>query len=79
MTDSGTTVTLPLSCTSCGNGINLWCEGWIEGGQAQPMTYACPSCGVEQRSEIPATRVSASLRDDNFATSMIVAATISSL
>jgi hypothetical protein len=79
MTDVNGTVTLPLNCAKCGGGINLWCEGWIDGGQAQPFTFACPSCGVDQRAEIPATRVSPSLRDDNLAASLIVSTIISSL
>jgi len=79
MTDVSGTTTLSLNCVRCGGGINLWCEGWVEGGQIQSIVFACPSCGVDQRVEIPATRVSASLRDDNLAARLIISTIISSL
>lgn len=78
-TDPGGTVTLQLKCDKCGYGINLWCEGWTEGGQAQSLTYECPWCGANQRTEIPAARVSASKRDDDFWVRNITATIIQSL
>ena len=77
--DPGATVTLQLSCTKCGHGINLWCEAWNEGGQPQAITYACPSCGVDQLAEIPAARVSPSLRDDGLVSNIIISTLISGL
>jgi hypothetical protein len=79
MENPGGTVTLQLSCSKCGQGINLWCEGWNEGGQAQPMTYPCPSCGANQQTEIPATRVSPSQRTDHLGRNMIISTIISGL
>ena len=75
--DPGGKVTLQLSCSKCGHGINLWCEGWNEGGQTQSMTYVCPWCGVDQQADIPATRVSPSQRDDNLVSNIIISTLIS--
>ena len=77
--DPDGTITLPLSCNKCGHGINLWCEGWNEGGQTQTMTYACPTCGVNQQAEIPATRVSPSMRDDDLLARLTISTIISGL
>jgi hypothetical protein len=77
--DPAGAVTLQLSCSKCGQGINLWCEGWNEGGQPQPINYACPCCGVNQQAEIPATRVSPSHRDDDLVSNIIISTIISGL
>jgi hypothetical protein len=77
--DPGGNITLELSCDKCGHGINLWCEGWDKGGPAHAMTFACPSCGANQRTEIPATRVSASRRDDHSLTNIVISTIFSGL
>ena len=69
---------LPSSDAEEGQAV-LWCEGWNEGGQTQPITYACPSCGVDQQVELPVTRVSPSQRDDNLVSNIIISTLISGL